>query len=406
MTQILANVALPIPLIGRDAPAFDGPVRAGCRVGDLIVQNGRATGLRPSATDDSPRILMPALVDAHVHLDKCHTIDRLTGIGGDLSAAIAAQHRDKARWSPDDIRRRAGRGLRDLQQAGCDLARSHVDWGDTTAPPPAWSVLHELRQDWDGHLDLSALCGVDQLADRAMGTAIAQSVARSRGSLGAFVLDQPDRGAGIRAAFDLADRFGLALDFHVDEGLGSGLDGIELIARAAIDTGFQGPVLCGHLCALMNRQGADLDRVIDLIAQAGIHVAALPVTNLYLQGRRAGTPDRRGVTRTRELMARGVPVVVGSDNVGDAFCPLGQHDPMAALHLAALAGHLDPPFERWLPMITDHAARALGRPPRQIAGSTLPELRLSPAADLATLVSGRAGPLRAPTPADCTGAPS
>ena len=111
----------------------------------------------------------------------------------------------------------------------------------------------------------------------------------------------------------------------------------------------------------MNLRPDDFDRVAEKLVLAGIFVAALPTTNLYLQGRTEGTPDRRGLTRVRELTDAGVQVVVGSDNVADAFCPLGQHDPMAALKLAVLTGHLDPPFDRWLPLITTNAARALGQ---------------------------------------------
>ena len=63
----------------------------------------------------------------------------------------------------------------------------------------------------------------------------------------------------MRAIFKAAEAHGLALDFHVDEGLADGLDGLGMIADLVIETGFEGPVLCGHCCSLMNVEGDALD---------------------------------------------------------------------------------------------------------------------------------------------------
>lgn len=391
---VLQNVAVPAELLG--APCAATRIEGGLVHGDLVIRDGRVADLCPG---DGPtaRLVLPALVEPHCHLDKCHTITRMDGIGGDLADAIAAQARDKVHWTAADLTARASRGLDELVAAGCGLVRSHVDWGDGTDPPLAWQVLGDLAVDISDKTDLerAALVNIAMLADADQGQTVARHIARTGGALGSFVLDQPDRRAGLYQAFALADRYGLALDFHVDEGLIPGLDGVEMIAGVALETGFQGPVLCGHGCGLMNLAGDDLTRVIDKLATAGITLAALPTTNLYLQGRTAGTPDRRGLTRLRELRKGGVAIAVGSDNVADAFCPTGRHDPMAALNLAVLAAHLDPPLGQWLGMVTTDAARALGREPTMVIGADIAALRVSMARDLPELVAGRAAP---PTP--------
>ena len=58
---------------------------------------------------------------------------------------------------------------------------------------------------------------------------MAAELANTGGVLGAFVFDQPDRREGISAMVRAAAAHGLALDFHVDEGLADGLDGLEMI---------------------------------------------------------------------------------------------------------------------------------------------------------------------------------
>ncbi|WP_146348330.1 amidohydrolase family protein [Phaeobacter marinintestinus] len=357
--------------------------------GDLVIGGGHVVSLRSAPTSD-PRLVIPALVDAHCHLDKCHTIDRLPDVGGDLAHAITAQARDKANWTVTDLRARASRGVNELVTSGCRIARSHLDWGDTAAPPLAWSVLSELAQDTAPDIDLTLcpLVDCDLWQDPVAGSSIARTAASRNSALGCFLFNQPNRRIAVKAMFALAEQFGTPLDFHVDEGLSDGLDGLKIIADAAIETGFQGPVLCGHACSLMNLHGNDLGRLLDKLLAANITVAALPTTNLYLQGRTNGTPDRRGLTRLRELRDAGVPIVLASDNVADAFCPVGQHDPMAALHLAILAGHLDPPLDRWLSTITTDAARALGRDPITVLGADIRDLRVSDARSLPSLVSG------------------
>lgn len=160
----------------------------------------------------------------------------------------------------------------------------------------------------------------------------------------------------------------------------------------ALETGFQGPVLCGHACSLMNFESSDVQRIADKLARAEISIAALPATNLYLQGRSDGTPDRRGITRIRELQDAGVNVVLGADNVRDAFCPLGSHNPLATLSLAALAAHLDPPFGSHLPMITTSARCALGLAPVTVDGAAIGDLQLFDAPSVTAILGNGSSP--------------
>lgn len=389
--NVLRDILVPVSLL-QNPQRFGGTRDGDCLRGDLIVGTCGVSGLRNASPSASPRILMPTLIEAHCHLDKCHSISRLDAVGGDLAAAIRAQMKDKENWSTDDLRDRMTRGLNELVASGCAVVRSHIDWSDTAEPPLAWHVLHELAAEQETiEIEAAALTSIDQMADADFCTAVAKTVAAHKSAvLGGFILFHGPHHieAGLRNIFAAADAHGFALDFHVDEGLGD-WNGLEKICDAALDMGFEGPVLCGHAVSLMDRGESDFARISDKILRAGIHICALPTTNLYLQGRGPGTPDRRGITRLRELYAAEIPVVVASDNVADAFCPTGQHDPRAALHLASLTAHLDPPMGRWLPAITTDAATALGRGPWHIEIQPLERLRLISAPSTADLVSGR-----------------
>jgi cytosine/creatinine deaminase len=394
----LPGVGVPRALLADEA-AFGGRVAGDLRCGTLVLRGGRAERLEAGAADRPERLVLPRLAEAHVHLDKCHSFDRCTEVGGDLAVAIAAQARDKALWTAGDLAHRAGRGLGELIASGCGVVRSHVDWA--TGPghpevPLAWELLGDLAALAAAQgvtLQRAALTGIDEMADPARAEAVARRVSRDGGVLGSFLLDHSDRREGLRVLFGLADRFGLPLDFHVDEGLDPSLDGLELIADVALETRFAGPVLCGHACSLASRGSEDVARIADKLAAAGIAVVALPATNLYLQGRRDGTPDRRGITRLHELATRGVATVIGTDNVRDAFCPIGRHDPLHSLSLAVLAGHFDPPFGAHLPAITTTARSAMGLAPLTVDGAAAADLLVCPVPGLSDLIAGTAAPV-------------
>lgn len=391
--QRLPGVLVPAALVG-DAARFGGARFGDCLAGDLVIARGHALRLAPASTAPMALVL-PRLTEPHVHLDKCHTVDRMQTVGGALEEAIDAQRRDKAHWTPDDIRARAARGLRELRAAGCGALRSHVDWGHEPDPdtvPPAWDILGDLAARSGMTVQRAALTGIALLAEPGYANRCAARIARDGGVLGAFLYDQPERRAGLENAFREADRLGLALDFHVDEGLDPALDGLEMVADAALAARHEGPVLCGHGCSLTLRDAETRKRIADKLARAGIALAVLPTTNLYLQGRGPAHAQARGLAPLTELRAAGVRVVLGVDNVRDAFCPTGRHDPLHSLSVAVLAAHLDPPFGAHLPMITTNARAALGLPPQTVDGAGIGDLLVFDAGSTSELIAGGVPP--------------
>ena len=114
-----------------------------------------------------------------------------------------------------------------------------------------------------------------------------------------------------------------------------------MVADAVTARGLQGRVTISHLCVLSALDTAAACDLIRRIARAEITVVMLPETNLYLQDRRAGTPRLRGVTLAHELLAEGVPVRLGTDNVRDWFFPFGDGDMLVTAMFAAIAAHFD-----------------------------------------------------------------
>jgi cytosine deaminase len=103
--------------------------------------------------------------------------------------------------------------------------------------------------------------------------------------------------------------------------------------------GLEGRVTAGHCCSLAAVAPELAAQAVERVATAGITIVALPALNLYLQDREGSR--LRGVTLVRDLLAAGVAVRFGSDNVRDVFFPYGDADPLEAAWLAGLAAHVD-----------------------------------------------------------------
>ncbi|MBS7700685.1 MULTISPECIES: amidohydrolase family protein [unclassified Chelatococcus] len=394
---ILGNVRVPVSLVA-NPQSFGGKRERDCLVGHLVIRGGRVMGLTDGDADVDlgNRLVMPPFVEPHCHLDKCFTIERLDFSGGSLIEAIAAQAKDKRNWTHRDVRARATRALEEMWRAGVRLARTHVDWDidprDPTRIPLAWQAIGELCEEWRDRMTVqrAALVPVGAMADVCYANGLARTIASAGGVLGAFVLDQPNRRDGILNMVRVAMKHELALDFHVDESLAPHLDGFELIAQEVIASAFAGPVLCGHVCNLGSLEAGLRQRRIDCAARAGLSVVSLPSSNLYLQDREGGTPRLRGLTTVKELIGAGANVAFGTDNVQDAFCPIGIHNPAAALSSGILAAQLEPPVGTWLPLITTNAASALGHRLPHVDHSTVESLIAWDTSDVSSLVSGGA----------------
>jgi cytosine/creatinine deaminase len=106
---------------------------------------------------------------------------------------------------------------------------------------------------------------------------------------------------------------------------------------------------------------ADQSALIAELAAAGIGVIGLPLTDLYLMGRRDEWNVRRGLTPIRRLLEAGIPVALASNNIRNPFTPIGTADPAHRTFVGAVAAHMGTPelMRALVAAITTHPARIL-----------------------------------------------
>ncbi|MBS0452945.1 MAG: amidohydrolase family protein [Proteobacteria bacterium] len=334
---------------------------AQAEVFDITLDEGRVASVLPARNAVARGTLISCPVDAHVHIDKNYSVREVGPANGNLFAAIGRMEERRAQWSVEHIAQRMERAAQQAWRCGTRALRTHLDW-TTPEAPRSLPAFEQLRERWRGRLELQfvSLTPLDVFADADAGRRIARAVRQSGGVLGAFVFRNEGLVHKLGRVFDLAQEHGLALDFHVDEGLDADATGLRAIAQLTIARGsFRPRVVCGHACSLSVQPAAQAQDTLALCAQAGIHLVALPTTNLYLQGEWDATPVPRGITRLREAAGAGLRPVLATDNVQDAFYPYGSYDLLETFGLGVQMAHLAPAGD-WLGAITTHAAAALG----------------------------------------------
>ncbi|MFE3032538.1 amidohydrolase family protein [Streptomyces canus] len=380
------------PLLLRGARLPAGDVRDVLLDPDSgLVARVTPAGLLPSVADEldlTGYLLMTAAAEPHAHLDKALTWDRVGAPAGDLLAAVEAWRAYTLRITEEDVFRRAARTVDELCANGVTAVRSHVDLLTAGGDPlRGLRALLRLRKQLRGRVRLQiAVLHVDapeELLHEAL-------------DLGADLLgDCPhlstDPAASLARTLRIAAEHHVGVDLHADETLDPEAGDLRLLARSVREQGLAAGVTASHCVSLGMVEPDEAMRTAKEVAAAGIGVVALPLTNLYLQGRghQSGTP--RGLTAVRALLDAGVQVAAGGDNVRDPFNPVGRADPLETASLLVTAGHLTP--DEALHAVTAGARAVLGLPAAGPYEGAVADL-LAVRADSVSEVLGAAGPDR------------
>jgi cytosine deaminase len=357
-------------LVIREAALPRRPGRHDVVIVDGIIREigGGAAPAGAAEISAAGRLLVPAFVDAHLHVDKTFVMDRVAFPGRNLTVAeaVAAMARVKAGFSHDDLIARGRETLRRALRHGTTAIRAQCDV-DPIIGLAGLEALVELRREFAPLLDLQIVAFPQEgLAGDPHAVALMrQALARGADAVGGGPLD-PDYRAHIEQAFALAREAGAAVDIHAD----LGIDGLRptaewesvLIASLARAGGLAGRTAIGHFAASSALDAAALRPLADALAEAGVSVASLTASEMYRQGMADLANSRRGVARVRDLLAAGVNVVFASNNVRDAFVTFGNADMLEQALLGALGAGLDGDegLAEALDMVTSRPATLMG----------------------------------------------
>lgn len=343
---------------------------------DVLLRDGRIYAYGSALREAEPgvervqaggRLLAPAFVEAHLHIEKALLLDRLPGEVSSVGEAIRLTAALKRGFTRDDMRARAEQLLRMARRHGTLSVRAHVEV-DPILGLSALEVALELRERLAGLMTLQVAAFPQEGIQKSPGTEelLTEALRLGADALGGAPYVDPDPVAHLDTLFRLAQAASVPLDLHADFSDEPPADPPGLAARLAAERaladGYVGRVTLGHVTALGTLPPEHLGPLAEALAQADISVVTLPATDLYLGGRNDTHNVRRALAPVRRLLAAGVNVAYASNNVRNAFTPFGNADPLEIGLLLMTAGHLADlrDVESVFEMATVNAARTLG----------------------------------------------
>jgi cytosine deaminase len=339
---------------------------------DVAIERGRIAAMAPqlecngaTEIDAAGRVLIPGLVESHLHLEKAFVKDRMPNRSGTLAEAIAVTASLKPTFTREDIDARSRRVLRQLVGFGSTHVRAHAEF-DPAQGFTGFDTVLDLRREFADVIDIQVVAFPQEGILKAPGTGAMMVEAMKKGAdvVGGIPYNDSDAREHIDWVFRLARDFDKDLDFHQDFHDDADAMSIEYLARKTISQRYEGRVSVGHLTALGAAAPARRDEIIALLRDAGISVMCLPATDLHLGGRKDESNVRRTLAPVRALRDGGVNVCLATNNICNAFTPYGNGDLLQIAALALPACHLGGADDQAtvLPMLTTNPARALRLP--------------------------------------------
>ena len=291
--------------------------------------------------DAQGQLLAPPFVDAHFHLDATlsYGLPRINQ-SGTLLEGIALWGELKPTLTAAAITQRALTYCDWAVGKGLLAIRSHVDTSDERLL--AVQALLEVKKQVAPYLDLQLVAfpqdgvlrakgGIDNLK-RALDLGV-----EVVGGIPHFERTMSEGAASVKLLCEIAAERGLLVDMHCDESDDPHSRHVESLACETQRLGLHGRVTGSHLTSMHSMDNYYVSKLLGLMAEAQLSVVSNPCVNITLQGRHDTYPKRRGLTRVPELLARGMDVAFGQDDMMDPWYSLGSAD---MLDVASMGLHV------------------------------------------------------------------
>ena len=338
----------------------------------IALQDGHIAEVQPTLSvaahttiNAQGQLLIPGLVDGHIHLDKAFLLKQAPARAGDFAEALATTLQLKHQYTIEDIQQRARKVLEQAISFGITAMRSHVEV-DPILGLKSMSALLPLKEEYQAGITLQLAVFAQEGITNQPGTAalLREAMAMGGDVIGSAPYVDPDPQRNIEVIFDIAEEFDCDVDFHLDF-----LDDDEplqlpLVIAETRKRQWQGRVCLGHMTKLASLPPEQLKALAADLQDAGIAILALPASDLYMMSRRDTHNVRRGVAPLHQLSEWGVTVGTATNNVQNLFTPFGDGDVLKIATLLANVLQLGTTqhHEFCLDLVTRQGAQAIGIP--------------------------------------------
>ncbi len=267
--------------------------------------------------DADGALVIPGLIDGHLHLDKT-----LLGLpwkphpaGPTLSERIEAE-KHLRHALPLSVEDRAANLIRRVLSNGTVHLRTHVDIDPEIGLENLYGVL-SARERFKDFISIQIVAFPQSGVVSCPGTAALLDEAVEAGADLVGGLDPAridgDPDGQLNAVFDIAERRGVGIDIHLHDRGELGTSELVLIAERTAAQGMGGRVTVSHGFCLGEVDEATFGRTAERLAESGVAILT-------------HGPGSQAIPPINRLRAAGVTVFAGSDNIRDSWSPYGSGD--------------------------------------------------------------------------------
>ncbi len=369
---------------------------------DIGVGDGRIAAIEPNIAAEGPqialdgRLVIPGLVETHIHLDKSCILDRCRSEQGTLAEAIAEVASAKRAFTEDDVYQRGRRTLEKAIVQGTTHMRTHVEV-DPRVGLRSFNAIRRLEVDYRWALDLE-ICVFPQeglVNDPGAEELMLEACEQGADLIGGCPYTDTAPTEHIGRIFAIAERFDLDIDFHLDFDLDPSWMHLDEVCRQTERHRWGSRVAIGHVTKLSAIDGRSLAAIGRRLADTGVAVTVLPATDLFLMGGAHEHSVPRGVAPVHRLLQHGVVCSLATNNVLNPFTPFGDCSLIRIANLYANIAQLGRASDiaACLDMVTTSAARLLNLPDYGIAVGGPADLVVLDCIDAASAVAELSQPL-------------
>jgi cytosine deaminase len=340
---------------------------------DIGIGEGRIKSIEESIgaagaeeIDAGGLLVAPTYVNGHIHLDKCNLGDVMRpNVTNSFRECLELTWEHKRAYTVEDIVERASRAIEEGILNGTTIFRAFADVDPIGGLRPLEGLL-ALREKWRNVVHIEVVSFPQEAIVREPGT---EDLMREAMAIGADVVGglpwyehlPEDAQNHIDFCFELAKRHDKDIHMLVDDTDNPNSRSLEYLAVKTMREAYQGRVAASHCGALAAYDEVHAQKVIALVAEAGISISTNPHISLVAQGRADKEPIRRGITRVKQLHAAGVNVFSSQDDVNDPYYPFGRNDQQEVASYVCHTAHMTFPteIEAVFDFVTHNAARAL-----------------------------------------------
>jgi cytosine deaminase len=335
---------------------------------DIGIQGGAIAAIAASLSADGPELkaedclVVPGLIETHIHLDKTCILDRCRIEEGTVAEAVRETASVKGGFTVEDVYARGKRTLERCITQGTMRMRTHVEL-DPGIGMIGFDAIQQLARDYAWAMDVELCVFPQEGLTNYPGTEelLIEGLRRGARTIGAAPYFDSDPRAQIDRVFSIARDFDAEIDMHLD--LAETAQGmqVEYVCRKTEEFGWGGRVAVGHVTQMSLVRPDRFNEITTQLANAGVAVTILPSTDLYLMGRSHDHAVPRGVVPAEPLRKAGVTCSISTNNVLNPFTPYGDGSLIRMANLYANVCHVSRPADLagCLDMITGSAARLM-----------------------------------------------